>query len=764
MGLGKAWRRAAAGAAVALVGATTLVSCDLPDGFHSYKVFAGLNQPTNVEFAPDGRVFVAEKRGVIKVFDGLDDSTATVLADLRTRVFNGWDRGILGLGVAPDFTTDPAVYVLYTLDQMPGGTIPEWGAPSQDVDNCPTPPGYTENGCVVMGRLSKLPLNTNGTWTGQETVLLDDWCQQFPSHTIGDIAFGSDGSLYASSGEGSSFHYTDYGQNGIPKNPCGDPPSGVGGTQLPATAEGGSLRAQDVWSLGDPTGASGAIIRLNPDTGAPMPGNPLINSSNVGARRIVAHGFRNPYRFTVRPGTSELWVGDVGWGEYDEIDRTVGNDGTIDNFGWPCYEGPVRQPVWDRADVGACEFMYAAPPNTVKAPHFAYPNLQKILPGERCNEQAGSALAGLAFQPSSSSYPAEFDGSLYFADAVRRCIWRMDPGPDGVPDPTKVRLFHSNTGTIVDLQFGPGGDLWYVDLDGGSIRRIGYSASNHPPAPVVRATPTSGNPPLTVNYDASASTDPDPGDTLTFAWDLDNDGAFDDANGTGVTQVYTSTGVKVVRVKATDQAGLSEVAQTSVTVGTPTVPVPVINTPVAGTRSVVGSQLAFSGSATAPDGTPLPASALRWQADLLHCPAQCHRHAAIFSQAGVTSGSFTVPDHEYPTSIEVLLTATATNGQSATVTRRVDYQATAITAASQPAGASLSVGGTTGTAPFTSNQSTGGRITLSAPATATIGGVPHTFVSWSDGGAASHEVTVPTAATTYTAVYQPSPAGTPPEP
>lgn len=754
MRLSKAWRRAASCAAVALVGTTTLVGCDLPAGFHDYRVFGGLVQPTNVEFAPDGRVFVAEKRGVVKVFDNLDDPTPSTVADLRTRVFNGWDRGLLGLGIAPDFTTDPAVYVLYTLDKMPGGTIPAWGSPGQDVDNCPEPPGYTENGCVVMSRLSKLPLRADGTWTGRETVLVEDWCQQFPSHTIGTVAFGPDGSVYAGSGDGASFHYTDYGQAGSPKNPCGDPPGGVGGTQVPATAEGGSLRAQDVRTLDDPTTAAGAIIRVDADTGAPMPDNPLIDSPNVGARRVVAYGFRNPYRFDVRPGTHELWVGDVGWASFDELNRTIGNDATVDNFGWPCYEGAGRLAAWDQANVGMCESLYAQGAAAVRAPTFAYANQQKIIPGERCNEQAGSALGGVAFRPDDSPYPERYDG-LFFADAVRRCIWHLPLGADGQPDPSKVELFASKTGTIVDLQFGPGGELWYVDLDGGSVHRLGYSATNHPPSPVLRATPTSGNPPLTVTFDASASTDQDPGDELTFTWDLDGDGAYDDGTGPMITQTYTTDGVKVVRVKATDSAGFSETASTSVTVGTPTRPVPVIDAPADGTLATVGSQVSFSGAATGPDGDPLPASALSWQADLLHCPAECHRHAAIFSQSGVASGSFTVPDHEYPTSLELVLTATA-DGESVPVTRRIDYQATDVTLASQPAGAQLTVGGSTAAAPFTSQHSTGGKVTLSAPTSVTIDGVPHTFVGWNDGGAASHEVTVPTSAVTYTATYQPT--------
>jgi glucose/arabinose dehydrogenase len=734
--------------------AATLASCDLPEGFHEYTVFEGLTEPTNVEFAPDGRVFVTEKRGVVKVFDGLDDPSATVFADLRTRVFNGWDRGMLGLAIAPDYTTDPAVYVSYTLDQKPGGTVPTWGQPFGNVDNCPTPPGYTDDGCVVMGRLSKLPLDPDGSWSGRETVLIDDWCQQYPSHSIGTIAFGPDGSLYAGGGEGANFATLDYGQAGNPLNPCGDPPVGVGGTQQATTSQGGSLRAQDVRTPGDPTGLGGTVVRVDPDTGAGLPGNPLASSPDANARRIVAHGLRNPFRFTLRPGTSELWIGDVGWDDWEEVNRSVGNDAVLDNFGWPCYEGTPRHRRWDLTDNAMCEALYAQA-GAAKPPYYAYVHYQKITPNERCDERAGAVITGLAFQPVSSPYPSSYDGALYFADAYRRCIWRLDTGTNGLPDPTKVRLFHSHTGTAVDLQFGPGGELWYVDLEGGTVNRVGYSASNHPPVPVLQAAPTSGDPPLDVTFDASASTDQDPGDEVVFTWDVDGDGAFDDGMGPVLTQRFATDGIKIVRVKATDKAGAFATASRSVTVGAPTAPVPVIDAPPDGFQATVGSTVAFSGAATGPDGNPLPPSALRWQADLQHCPDLCHRHPAIFSLDEAASGSFVVPDHSYPTAIDLVLTATA-GDESVSVTRRIDYRATAVTAASQPAGAPLAVGAATGIAPFTSSQSTGGRATLSAPATATIGGVSHEFVRWQHGGAATHDVTVPDTPTTYTAVYQPT--------
>jgi glucose/arabinose dehydrogenase len=89
-----------------------------------------------------------------------------------------------------------------------------------------------------------------------------DWFQQFPSHSTGSIAFGADGALYASAGDGASFNYADYGQT-VSAPASGDPAN-----------EGGALRSQDIRTGGDPVTLDGSIIRLDPDTGPlwmPMP-------------------------------------------------------------------------------------------------------------------------------------------------------------------------------------------------------------------------------------------------------------------------------------------------------------------------------------------------------------------------------------------------------------------------------------------------------------------------------------------------------------
>jgi glucose/arabinose dehydrogenase len=705
-------------------------------GFQETVAFSGLTNPTSVRFSPDGRVFVAERSGLIQVFDGLDDPTPTVFADLRTKVHAFWDRGLLGLALDPNFPAKPFVYVAYTYDAAIGGTAPRWGQPGATSDGCPDPPGANTDGCVVSGRVSRLQAKGN-VMTGDEQVLIEDWCQQYPSHSVGDLQFAPDGSLYMTGGEGASFGWIDFGASG---NPCNDPP-----------LEGGALRSQDLRTTGDPAGLSGTLIRIDPDTGLALPTNPLASRTDPDAQRIVAYGLRNPFRFAFRPGTSDAWIGDVGWGDWEEIDRVPDPlDSTIENFGWPCYEGAARQAGYDSQDLALCESLYSTGAN---GPYYAYNHTAKVNPEESC-PTGSSSISGMAFTPPNSTLPADYDGALFFADYSRRCIWVMKRGTGTLPSPSNISTFRDLALGPVYLQFGPGNDLYYADFDGGRIMRIHYTAGNQAPRAVATASATTGNTPLTVSFDGTGSSDPDAGDSLSFAWDLDGDGAYDDATTPRAAWTYTSAGTYRVGLKVTDSHGASATDTIAVTAGN-TPPTATITAPTTGFTWKVGDPINFTGSATDPQNGTLPPSALSWSVVLHHCPSNCHTHS-LQTFSGVDHGTFPAPDHEYPSYLELSLTATDSGGLTDTRTIRLDPKTVALTFASNPSGLSLTLNAASTATPFTRTVILGSSNSISAPTPQTLGGLTYNFGSWSDGGARAHTVTA-TSSATYTATYQRAP-------
>ena len=140
----------------------------------------------------------------------------------------------------------------------------------------------------------------------------------------------------------------------------------------------------------------------------------------------------------------------------------------------------------------------------------------------------------------------------------------MHRGANGLPDPATRRTFLAGAAGPVFLTQGPDGALYYADLSGGRIRRI--ASDNDRPTARITADPTSGAAPLTVAFDGRGSSDPE-GQALTYAWDLDGDGAYDDSTAAAPSFTYTSPGTVTVRLRVSDPGGLTDTETTTITVG-----------------------------------------------------------------------------------------------------------------------------------------------------------------------------------------------------
>ncbi|MGZ8452580.1 MAG: PQQ-dependent sugar dehydrogenase [Candidatus Binatia bacterium] len=245
--------------------------------------------PIGLTFAPDGRIFIWQKSGVVQIVKN-SALLPTPFLDIQAHVNQCSDRGLLGLALDPDFVNNGFVYLLYTLET--GGDPNDCGPKTSQ-----------------LTRVSTDPANLDGALPGSEIVILGNLPSEAESHSIGTVRFAPDGKIFV----------------------------GVGDAASPSFPDPQALRAQDLNSL------AGKILRINPDGSAPA-NNPFYNGTNSNRSKVWAYGLRNPFRFGLHPISGEPYIADVGWNSKEEINRGRGK-----NFGWPCYEGAAPQPQYQAA-------------------------------------------------------------------------------------------------------------------------------------------------------------------------------------------------------------------------------------------------------------------------------------------------------------------------------------------------------------------------------------------------------------------------------
>jgi PKD repeat protein/glucose/arabinose dehydrogenase len=603
-------RRASAPRLALLASVTVLafvapVAAVVPFGFTDEVAVSGFDLPVSVRFTPDGRMFVAEKAGLVWVVDSTGTRLPAPLVDLVDEVHAGHDKGMLGMELHPDFATNGWIYFLYNVD-------PIYGEPDEHSES------------ATWSRATRYTVVADTVDTASRLVLLgndatDGIANCHKSHSIGTIAFGNDGSLLVGAGEGAHYDFTDGGQDVTPYDPeC----AAVFGT----AQDVGALRSQVFESL------AGKILRLDPATGLGLPDNPWWDGDPASfPSRMWAIGLRNPFRFTVRwdaaplgrsDAVGPLYIGDVGAGTWEELDVAHGGE----NFGWPCFEGPNPNSGF-QSNPNTSWFCSALAESTITPP---------LLPWHHSNPGSigfvGNASSGAIFYDG-TSFPVTYHGKCFFADYGDNWIRVADI--DAQDQLIGIEPFASGLAQPVELRVDPAtGDLVYVSITQGAVRRIRFTLGNVPPVVVASADPTSGPLPLDVQFSSDGTYDPN-GDPFTLEWDFGDGSAV--SNAPNPIHQYTDLGTFEVWLKAADDSG--NVDSTSVVVQTINLPPSVaITSPPNGYEFQVDEVIPLTAAASDPEGTPL---AWAWSVDLIH---NDHPHPGWFTSTA-ESTSFVAEGH-----------------------------------------------------------------------------------------------------------------------
>lgn len=434
----------------------------LPTSFQMLDVAPNetFDKPVALEFAADGRIFVAERRGRIWILEP-DPQAVDPRVDylkvtpeffnLESEVLNHWDRGLLGFALDPDFLNNGHIYVAYEVETNPG-----------------SPDGY-QYSYTRIERYTRDAVDPNAIDMSTRVELVgEDWdlgpTSAHYSHAQGRLVFGDDGTLLFAHGDGAHF-------DGSPDGGGRDPDQFLPGRTDPIE-DVGAFRSQADFSL------SGKVIRIDPATGDGIPSNP--NYDNQDPRsfesRTWARGLRNPYRMDIRRGSGStnptdanpgtLYIADVGWGRWEEINVCNGGE----NFGWPCYEGRGEHSGYQGLSPGGL----SCPPDDsgMTQPLIEWPHPGVSGDSWPVQGYVGNAATGAAYHEG-LNYPEPWRNGLFVQDYTQSWIAFASLDTNGVV--TDMQSFATGLERPVELRVDPiSKDLFTIAYNPSRIRRFVY--------------------------------------------------------------------------------------------------------------------------------------------------------------------------------------------------------------------------------------------------------------------------------------------------
>lgn len=657
----------------------------LPLGFSDTRV-GGITQPTGMAWAPDGRMLVISKPGQLVVME--EGQPNQVALDLRSRICSEIELGLLGIAVDPDFAENRFVYLYYSRDR--GGACGDAG-PRQPANQ--------------VGRFV-LP-DTNVVDPASETVIVGNIISGRAHHVAGDLEFGADGFLYISVGDGV----------------CGARNGRLCGTANPNPQ--------------DRSVPQGKILRVG-RAGKPAATNPY--AANAGARRctdpagippgtgpckeIFAMGFRNPFRFARKPGTSTFFVNDVGDQTWEEIDLLAKGR----NYGWNKREGFCA-----RASTTDCG----------KVPGFTNP-LHAYPHTAGCR-----SITGGAFVPS-GLWPG-FENAYIFADYACGKLWRLDRRADGT---YRRQPFSSGLSGPTHVRFGPHGDssaLYYLSIFDNEVRRIARSTTNGQPTAAFDYSPDGNE----LSFSGAGSRDGDQGDrVVSWTWDFGDGTPVVESTGPRVTHTYADAGTYTATLTVTDSNGLaSEPVSRTVYAGEhpPTIS---FAAPAADAVFRVGQPFEVRANVSDPEDGTVPPSQISWLIKRQH---DNHVHPFLGPVTG-SSVAGTYPEAESlaaaPGSrLLVEVTAVDSRGHTTTATRTLEPRKVTLSFVTRPRGGSVFVEGEQVRTRHNVVSWVGHSFRVRVP-DQRIDGKRYVFAGWSDGKPRRHDIVSPGTPTTYVARFR----------
>ncbi|MFK8182233.1 MAG: PQQ-dependent sugar dehydrogenase [Phormidesmis sp.] len=409
-------------------------------------VVSALDSPIAIDWrAGSDQMFIAEKSGVVRIFEN-GSLLSTPFIDISAQVNDTRDRGLIDLAIHPNFINNPYVYLSFTYD--PPEVFSFTGDAGPDGDNNRASRVIRVTADAANGYRTAVPgsevvlLGTNSTWDNfngfvNSTFNFDEpeagrlpdgsYLQDFlnsdsESHTIGAVEFGPDGALYVSNGDGTSYNRVDRR----------------------------SARVQDVDSL------SGKVLRIDPITGQGLSDNPFFNGdANANRSKVYQLGLRNPFRFTIDPDDGQLYIGDVGWTLWEEINAA----GAGANFGWPYYEGGsgVSLRTGGYEDLPEAQDFY----------NSGTPVVASLLGLNHIDDGINAIVMGDIYK--GNVYGSEYQGDLFFNDLGQGIVRNVSLDAQG--NVASVDTFATGASFVVQMIEGPDGLLYYVNLVNGTVGR-----------------------------------------------------------------------------------------------------------------------------------------------------------------------------------------------------------------------------------------------------------------------------------------------------